>query len=153
MQNSRNPRHPLRTLLAGPRHGHAIAKYIQRTSEDLLQGETGSLYPALHPGGESGVLGTSTSSGWIVGQPEAIHFECRGSGWVAFCSASQLRWAFSGTDPIGPLRELTFDQTTFDGDAYFTLKTRPAQTKDLQYSGQDRMVFSREAGALEDRHF
>jgi transcriptional regulator len=38
----------LRTLLFGPRHGHAIAKSIQRTSEDLLQVETGSLYPALH---------------------------------------------------------------------------------------------------------
>ena len=38
----------LRTLLPGPRHGHAIAKHIQRTSEDLLQIETGSLYPALH---------------------------------------------------------------------------------------------------------
>lgn len=38
----------LRTLLPGPRHGHAIAKHIQRTSEELLQVETGSLYPALH---------------------------------------------------------------------------------------------------------
>src|SRR5258708_13113796 len=38
----------LRTLLAGPAHGHAIAKHIQRTSQDLLQVETGSLYPALH---------------------------------------------------------------------------------------------------------
>src|ERR1700704_5893011 len=38
----------LRTLLAGPAHGHAIAKHIQSTSEDLLQVETGSLYPALH---------------------------------------------------------------------------------------------------------
>jgi transcriptional regulator len=38
----------LRTLLPGPSHGHAIAKHIQRTSEDLLQVETGSLYPALH---------------------------------------------------------------------------------------------------------
>jgi PadR family transcriptional regulator PadR len=38
----------LRTLLLGPTHGHAIAKHIQRTSEDLLQVETGSLYPALH---------------------------------------------------------------------------------------------------------
>src|SRR5438067_3102813 len=38
----------LRTLLAGRAHGHAIAKHIQRTSEDLLQVETGSLYPALH---------------------------------------------------------------------------------------------------------
>ena len=38
----------LRTLLPGASHGHAIAKHIQRTSEDLLQVETGSLYPALH---------------------------------------------------------------------------------------------------------
>lgn len=38
----------LRTLLFGPAHGHAVAKHIQRTSEDLLQVETGSLYPALH---------------------------------------------------------------------------------------------------------
>jgi PadR family transcriptional regulator PadR len=38
----------LRTLLTGRTHGHAIAKHIQRTSEDLLQVETGSLYPALH---------------------------------------------------------------------------------------------------------
>src|SRR5215469_9625834 len=38
----------LRTLLTGPTHGHAISKHIQRTSEELLQVETGSLYPALH---------------------------------------------------------------------------------------------------------
>jgi PadR family transcriptional regulator PadR len=38
----------LRTLLSGPSHGHAIAKHIQRTSEDLLHVETGSLYPALY---------------------------------------------------------------------------------------------------------
>jgi PadR family transcriptional regulator PadR len=38
----------LRTLAPGPSHGHAIAKNIQRTSENLLQVETGSLYPALH---------------------------------------------------------------------------------------------------------
>jgi PadR family transcriptional regulator PadR len=38
----------LQTLLTGPAHGHAIAKHIQRTSEELLQVETGSLYPALH---------------------------------------------------------------------------------------------------------
>ena len=38
----------LRTLLFGPAHGHAIAKHIQRTTEDVLQVEHGSLYPALH---------------------------------------------------------------------------------------------------------
>ncbi len=38
----------LRTLLLGPRHGHAIAKAIEFNSEDVLQVEQGSLYPALH---------------------------------------------------------------------------------------------------------
>jgi PadR family transcriptional regulator len=38
----------LRTLVLGPAHGHEIAKHIQRTSDDLLQVEHGSLYPALH---------------------------------------------------------------------------------------------------------
>ncbi len=38
----------LRTLLLGPAHGHQIAKHIQRTSDEVLQVEHGSLYPALH---------------------------------------------------------------------------------------------------------
>ena len=48
----------LRTLLPGPSHGHAIARHIQRTSEDLLQVETGSLYPALY---------RLEAKGWITG--------------------------------------------------------------------------------------
>lgn len=38
----------LRTLLLGPAHGYAIAKAIEFTSNDVLQVEQGSLYPALH---------------------------------------------------------------------------------------------------------
>src|SRR3569833_2561337 len=38
----------LRTLVGGDAHGHTIAKVIERTSEDLLEVEQGSLYPALH---------------------------------------------------------------------------------------------------------
>ena len=38
----------LRTLLFGPSHGHQIGKHIQRTTDDLLQIQHGSLYPALH---------------------------------------------------------------------------------------------------------
>jgi PadR family transcriptional regulator, regulatory protein PadR len=49
----------LRTLLPGRNHGHAIAKHIQRTSEDLLQVETGSLYPALHRLEAKGWVGAS----------------------------------------------------------------------------------------------
>jgi transcriptional regulator len=38
----------LRTLLLGPAHGHAIAKAIEFKSDEVLQVEQGSLYPALH---------------------------------------------------------------------------------------------------------
>jgi transcriptional regulator len=38
----------LRTLIAGPAHGHTIAHVIEHTSENVLEVEQGSLYPALH---------------------------------------------------------------------------------------------------------
>lgn len=38
----------LRTLLTGDAHGHTIAKVIERSSDDVLEVEEGSLYPALH---------------------------------------------------------------------------------------------------------
>lgn len=48
----------LRTLLLGPRHGHALAKTIKFNSDDVLQAEQGSLYSALdayHTGSKSGL--------------------------------------------------------------------------------------------------
>jgi PadR family transcriptional regulator PadR len=38
----------LRTLILGPAHGHSIAKAIEFKSDEVLQVEQGSLYPALH---------------------------------------------------------------------------------------------------------
>jgi transcriptional regulator len=38
----------LQTLLLGPRHGHGICKAVEYNSEEVLQVEQGSLYPALH---------------------------------------------------------------------------------------------------------
>ncbi len=38
----------LKTLLLGAAHGHAIAKAIEQSSNDVLHVEQGSLYPALH---------------------------------------------------------------------------------------------------------
>lgn len=38
----------LRTLVMGPAHGHTVAQVIERTSENTLDVEQGSLYPALH---------------------------------------------------------------------------------------------------------
>ena len=46
----------LRTLIPGPAHGHTIAHVIEHTSDEVLQVEQGSLYPALH---------RMTQSGWL----------------------------------------------------------------------------------------
>src|ERR1700738_4374237 len=46
----------LRTLVMGPAHGHTIAEVIERTSENSLDIEQGSLYPALHRLEDRGML-------------------------------------------------------------------------------------------------
>jgi transcriptional regulator len=46
----------LKSLLLGPAHGHTIAHLIERSSEDILQVEHGSLYPALHRLEDQGVI-------------------------------------------------------------------------------------------------
>jgi PadR family transcriptional regulator PadR len=46
----------LKTLLPGPAHGHTIAHVIERSSEEVLQVEHGSLYPALHRLEDQGLI-------------------------------------------------------------------------------------------------
>ena len=58
----------LRTLLFGQAHGHQIAKHIQRTTDELLQIEHGSLYPALH---------RLERKGWIAGKWESAGKELK----------------------------------------------------------------------------
>ena len=38
----------LKTLSWGPRHGYAVARWIEQVTDDVLRVEEGSLYPALH---------------------------------------------------------------------------------------------------------
>jgi transcriptional regulator len=54
----------LRTLVMGPAHGHTIAQEIEHTSENALEVEQGSLYPALHRLEDRGLL----SSEWGVSE-------------------------------------------------------------------------------------
>ena len=54
----------LRTLVMGPAHGHTIAQVIESTSENALDVEQGSLYPALHRLEDRGLV----SSEWGVSE-------------------------------------------------------------------------------------
>lgn len=58
----------LRTLVLGRAHGHQIAKHIQQSTEDMLQIEHGSLYPALH---------RLEKKGWIEGKWETASKELK----------------------------------------------------------------------------
>jgi PadR family transcriptional regulator PadR len=83
----------LRTLLAGPTHGHAVAKYIQRTSEHLLKVETGSLYPALHRLEAQGLISASWGLSEKGKRARYYRLTARGKKYLA---AEQSRWhAFS----------------------------------------------------------
>src|SRR5260221_11381358 len=72
----------LRTLLFGPAHGHQIAKHIQRTSDDVLQVEHGSLYPALH---------RLQRQGWIAGRWEAAKGRNREFKYYRLTTAGKRR--------------------------------------------------------------
>src|SRR6185369_1543436 len=46
----------LRTLVSAPAHGHTIAHVIEKSSDEVLQVEHGSLYPALHRLEDQGLI-------------------------------------------------------------------------------------------------
>ena len=48
----------LKSLAAGPRHGYAIARWLEETTGDAIQVEEGSLYPALYRMEKEGLLGS-----------------------------------------------------------------------------------------------
>ena len=52
----------LQTLRWGPRHGYGIAQMIRSSSADVLQVDTGSLYPALHRLARKGWIAASWST-------------------------------------------------------------------------------------------
>lgn len=79
----------LRTLLFGPAHGHAIARHIRAQSQDVLQVETGSLYPALHRLEAQGWI----SASWDISDrgKRARYYRLTSSGRKQLVS-EQSRW-------------------------------------------------------------
>src|ERR1700692_4235757 len=72
----------LRALLFGPLHGHAIATHIQRTSEDVLRVDHGSLYPALH---------RLKKQGWIMAKWEPMPDRNREAKYYRLTPAGKKR--------------------------------------------------------------
>ena len=76
----------LRTLRMGAAHGHQIAKHLQRTTDDVLQVEHGSLYPALH---------RLERKGWVVAK------------WEPAAKDSKREYKFYRLTPAGRKQLLT----------------------------------------------
>ena len=79
----------LRTLQWGPQHGHGIGLAIRANSGELLQVETGSLYPALHRLEKQGWL----ASEWRLSENKqrAKYYRLRAAGKKQL-SAEESRW-------------------------------------------------------------
>jgi transcriptional regulator len=74
----------LRTLLFGPAHGHQIAKHIQRTTDEVLQVEHGSLYPGLH---------RLKKKGWLASKWETVPGQKREYKYYRLTPAGRKRLA------------------------------------------------------------
>ena len=74
----------LRALRFGPLHGHAIATHIERTSDDLLRVDHGSLYPALH---------RLKKRGWIAASWEPMPDRNRDAKYYRLTPAGKKRLA------------------------------------------------------------
>lgn len=74
----------LRALLLGPLHGHAIATHIQRTSDDVLRVDHGSLYPALF---------RLSKRGWISASWQAMPDRNRDAKYYRLTAAGKKQLA------------------------------------------------------------
>ena len=95
----------LRTLVMGPAHGHTIAHAIERTSENALEIEQGSLYPALHRLEDRGLV--SSEWGTSENNRKAKYYRLTSKGRKEL-SAAAGRWRRM-TRAIGLILGESFD--------------------------------------------
>ena len=79
----------LRTLQWGPQHGHGISVAIRASSEDVLQVDHGSLYPALHRLREQGWI--AAAWGMTENKQRARYYRLTAKGKKAL-AAEESRW-------------------------------------------------------------
>ena len=82
----------LKTLSWGPRHGYAVARWLEETTDDALQIEEGSLYPALYRLERRGLIQASWGRSEIgqrikiyaLTPPGRAHLRTEAARWTAF---------------------------------------------------------------------
>ena len=85
----------LKTLTWGPRHGYAIARWIEETTDDAIQPEEGSLYPALYRMEKKGLLASKWGRSELDRRAKFYELTAKGrarlteevEAWTAFSQA------------------------------------------------------------------
>lgn len=85
----------LRTLAWGPRHGYAIARWLEDTSATVIRVEEGSLYPALYRMEQRGLIASDwrtselgrSAKYYRITPAGKRHLKSETSEWLAFASA------------------------------------------------------------------
>lgn len=85
----------LKTLSWGPRHGYAIARWIEQTTDDVLRIEDGSLYPALYRLEKGGWISAEWGVSELNRRAKFYKLTARGraqlraetAGWAEFAAA------------------------------------------------------------------
>src|ERR1700727_2436458 len=90
----------LRTVLLGPAHGHTIAHAIEQTSDEVLQVEHGSLYPALHRLEDRGLIASFWGTSENNRKAKYYRITIAGMRRISF-----QRVASPPTRPPGPRKE------------------------------------------------
>ena len=100
----------LQTLVLGPAHGHTIAYAIERRSDEVLQVEHGSLYPALHRLENRGWIASSWGNSENNRKARFYKLTPKGRNVLARCDAEVDRFeqAFFGA-LTAPEREVLRD--------------------------------------------
>ena len=92
----------LKTLSHGPRHGYAVARWIEDQTSEAIQVEEGSLYPALYRLEKKGLL----KSEWGVSELErrAKFYDLTGRGLAKLAAETEewLRFSRAVTDVLAP---------------------------------------------------
>lgn len=80
----------LKALAAGPRHGYAIARWLEDSTGDVLQVEDGSLYPALYRMEQRGLIQASWGTSELGRKAKFYRMTAAGRKRLA---ASTAEWA------------------------------------------------------------
>lgn len=83
----------LKTVNTGPRHGYAIARWLEETTSDALQIEDGSLYPALYRLEQRGLISAEWGMSELGRKAKFYKITAAGRKRLAASTAEWARFA------------------------------------------------------------